>query len=68
MELVYKNKSRKIWRLDANHELLHEPGLNLDGKAWHIEKWDDDDMLANRWGFSTKQDAVKFWNEMNVAQ
>ena len=67
MELVYKNQWRKIWRLDANHELLWEHGGHFDNKAWHIEKWDDDDMFEKRWGFSAKRDAVKFWNEMNVA-
>jgi hypothetical protein len=64
MQLVYKHKWCKIWKLDNYYELLHEPGSNLDAKAWHIEKWDDEDMFEKRWGFSTKGEALRFWQEL----
>lgn len=63
MELVYTSKLRRIWTLDSNHELLWEHGGHFDSKAWHIEKWDDEDMFEKRWGFSSKVEALKFWNE-----
>ena len=67
MQLVYKHKWRTVWKLDEHHELLHEPGWNLDNKAWHIEIWDDEDMFEKRLGFSTKGEALKFWNEKGKA-
>lgn len=64
MELIYKHKWCKIWKLDNRHELIWNHGGYLDSKAWHIEKCDDAEMFEARWGFSTKRDALKFWEEL----
>lgn len=64
MHLVYKNKWRKIWKLDDHHELLWQHGGHFDSKIWHIEKWDDEGMFEKRWGFSTKGEALRFWQKL----
>ena len=64
IELLYNHKWRKIWKLDDNHELVWSHGAYLDGKAWRIEKWDDDETYEKGWAFSTKRDAMKFWQHL----
>lgn len=64
MELIYKHRWRKIWKLDDCHELIWEHGGHLDSKAWHIEKWSNGETFEARWGFSTKRDALKFWEQL----
>ncbi|WED25126.1 hypothetical protein CRP902_gp30 [Roseobacter phage CRP-902] len=62
MQLIKKHKWCKIWKLDGHHELEWSKIDHTDNKAWHITKTDADGFIDKRWHFSTKRDAMKFWN------
>lgn len=62
MKLIYNHKWRKIWKLNDRFELL-KVNPQVYGKTWIIEKTDENDFIENRWSFSTKRDAIKFYQE-----
>ena len=70
MKLVVKHKWSKIWELDSEgHYILEWRAYGfVDNKAWHLERDRAPDTLEGKdtaeWHFSTKREALKFYNSI----
>ena len=68
MKLVYKHKWTKIWELDSEgHYTLEWSSFGfVDNKAWHLDRDRAPDTVGGKdrakWHFSTKREALKFYN------